>query len=307
MERRQLTALILASALITLDGTAATIALPAIGRDLSISMERLQWIANAPLLALAAMLLPAGTIGDRVGHMRVLRAGLAIFAAASLVCAAAWSDTALIGARLGQGLGGAFVLPSVLATLRAAYDDAAERTRIFGVWAAWTGAAAAAGPLLAGLLVDVASWRAVFLPSVVFGLGALMLLRRAAPVIAADRSRPLPGVAMAALTLLLGAFAYLLMQGSRNGVRGAVLLVPAALAVTGAVALIRDPRRHVLFPPELLNARNCLPANAITFALYFGIVRVVVFAGAVRPAGAPAFRLLGRHRHAADRDHAAAR
>ena len=89
MERRQLTALILASALITLDGTAATIALPAIGRDLSISMERLQWIANAPLLALAAMLLPAGTIGDRVGHMRVLRTGLTIFAAASLVCAAA--------------------------------------------------------------------------------------------------------------------------------------------------------------------------------------------------------------------------
>jgi MFS family permease len=264
-------ALILASALITLDGTAATIALPAIGRDLSIPMERLQWIANAPLLALAAMLLPAGSMGDRLGHIQVLRTGLMIFAAASFVCVAAWSDTALIAARLGQGVGGAFVLPAVLAMLRGAYDDAAERTRMFGVWAAWTGAASAAGPLWAGLLIDITSWRAVFMSSAAVGLGALMLLRHARPVAAAGRSGPPPGIATVALIVLLGAFAYLLMQGARNGLREGLLLLPVALAVTGAVALIRDPRRYVLFPPELLKARNCLPANAITFALYFGM------------------------------------
>jgi MFS family permease len=101
MRRHQLIALILASALITLDGTAATIALPAIGRELSASMPRLQWIANAPLLALAAMLLPAGTFGDRFGHVRLLRIGLMLFVAASAVCAAASSNGAMIAARLG--------------------------------------------------------------------------------------------------------------------------------------------------------------------------------------------------------------
>ena len=271
MAHRLLTALILASALITLDGTATTIALPAIARDLSAPMSQLQWIANAPLLALAAMLLPAGAIADRVGHIRLLRTGLVIFVAASLVCASAASSAVIIGARLGQGAGGALVLPAALALLRGGYDDAAERTRIFGVWAAWTGAASAAGPLLAGLLVDVMSWRAVFLPSVAVGLISLVLLKREPPVSAGTRPGPVPGLATVALMVLLGALAFLLMHVSRSGSSDTLLVVPAALAVAGSVALGRDSRRQVLFPPELMRARNCLPANVTTFALYFGM------------------------------------
>jgi MFS family permease len=176
MSRRDLAGLILASTLITLDGTATNIALPAIGHDLSAPVSRLQWIANAPLLILAAALLPAGTVGDRFGHLRVLRTGVVLFVAASLVCCAAGSDTVIIIGKFGQGAGGALVLPTVLAVLRRAYDDPVERTRIFGVWAAWTGMAGAAGPLLAGVLVDVVSWRSVFVMSIVLGISALMLL-----------------------------------------------------------------------------------------------------------------------------------
>jgi MFS family permease len=270
MPRRQLTGLILASALITLDGTAATIALPAIGRELSAPVPRLQWIANAPLLALAAMLLPAGAIADRFGRVRTLRTGLMVFVAASFVCAAAWSDAAVIAARLGQGAGGALVLPAALAVLRGAYRDAAERTRVFGVWAAWTGAASAAGPLLAGMLVDVMSWRAVFVLSIAVGFAAAMLLQRELPA-SADRSGSVPGSAAAALMVLLGASAYFVMHGARSGLRDPLLLLPLALAIGGGVALLRNPRRQVLFPRELLSARNCLPANGATFALYFGM------------------------------------
>jgi MFS family permease len=270
MPPRQLAALILASALITLDGTATNIALPAIGRDLSASMPRLQWIANAPLLALAAMLLPAGTAADRFGHVRLVRIGLLLFVAASVVCTRAWSDAAIIGAKLGQGAGGALVLPAALAVLRSAYGDAAERTRVLGIWAAWTGAASAAGPLLAGLLVDVISWRAVFIPSIVVGIAAMLLLKRQA-VGGARASTPVPGFATAALMVVLGAFAYLVMHASRSGLHDALLLIPAALAVAAGVVLSRDPQRQVLFPRELVTSRNCLPANGITFALYFGM------------------------------------
>jgi MFS family permease len=271
MPRRQLSALIIASALITLDGTAATIALPAIGRDLSASMARLQWIANAPLLALAAMLLPAGTLADRFGHVRLLRIGLITFVAASAVCATASSDAVVIAARLGQGSGGALVLPAVLAMLRAAYDDAAERTRIFGVWAAWTGVAGAVGPLVAGGLVDALSWRAVFVTSMVVGVVAAVLLRSDAGISHVARRERVSGVATAALVLLLGALAYALMRAARNGVNDAVLLFPATVAIAAGVTLVRDPRRQVLLPRELLGARNCVAANATDFALYFGM------------------------------------
>lgn len=271
MRTRQLTGLILASALITLDGTATTIALPAIGRDLSTSVSRLQWIGNAPLIVLAALLLPGGTMADRFGRVRVMRAGLVTFMLGALGSMFAPADFVLIGARFVQGAGAALILPATLAVLRGAYDDASERARIFGVWAAWTGVATAVGPLLAGLLVDTVSWRAVFVMSVAGAAGALALVERSGTATAATQKHPLPLVATTALIVLFGATAYLLMGLAGADVKRAELTVPGALALGAAIPLARDRQRSALFPRELLQAHNCLPANAATFALYFGL------------------------------------
>ena len=262
---------IIASALITLDGTATTIALPAIARDLSASVAHIQWIVNAPLLVLAALLLPAGALADRFGRVRMIRIGLVVFAAATVVCASSPSILGLIAAKFAQGIGGALVLPAALAALREAESDAAERTRLFGVWAAWTGAASAAGPLLAGALVDLLSWRAVFVPSMLAGLLALLVLRRHSETRTARQSQAMPIPATAALIVLFGAVAYLLIEGPRGDLTGARLGLPILLGVASAVALVLSRGRHHLFPRELLRARNCLPANATTFALYFGL------------------------------------
>ena len=270
MRQGQLAGVIMASALITFDGTAATVALPAIGRDLSASVSRLQWIANAPLLVLAAMLLPAGTLADRFGRVRVMRIGLIAFVAASCAAAAAASDSWVISARLLQGGAGALVLPAALAMLRAAYTDADERARMFGIWAAWTGVASALGPLMAGTIVDLWSWRAVFLPSAVAGVAAVVLLERESSTRATSVT-PVPARAAVALSVVVGAVAYVLMQGSATGATAARIALPAMLVVVGTTVLVRDPRRQVLFPRELLMARNCVPANATTFALYFGM------------------------------------
>lgn len=271
MERRALTGLILASTLVTLDGTAATIALPAIGRDLSVPVSRIQWIGNAPLVMLAALLLPAGAIGDRYGRVRVTRAGVAMFTAASLACVAAASDLWLIVARGAQGAGGALVLPAVLAVLRAAYADAAERTRTFGVWAAWTGAASAAGPLIGGALVDLLSWRAVFAMSAAAGVVAFVLLRAEVPVQTGARPQQVPVLATVAIVTLLGALAYLFIEAPDAGWRSAPVVLGAGLAAGGLLLLKAAPKRHILFPRELLGSHNCLPANGATFALYFGM------------------------------------
>lgn len=271
MRGQQLTGIILASALVTLDGTATTIALPVIGRDLSASVLRLQWVANAPMLVLASLLLPAGMIADRYGRVRIIQFGLVAFVAGSFTCAVASSDKSLIAAKFAQGVGAAFVLPAALAALRSGYAEAAERARILGVWAAWTGVASAAGPLLAGALVEVWSWRAVFLPSVIAGLIALVLLQREAPPEPPVRGLRVPLVATIALMISLGAVASLLTLGFRVALHGVWVALPIGLSVAGGVVLARNRHRHVLLPSELVRARNCLPANTATFALYFGM------------------------------------
>ena len=270
MPRRQLTAVILASALITLDGTGATIALPAIGRELSASMSGLQWIANAPLLMLAALLLPAGTLGDRFGRIRMVRFGLLACVAGSAACVIATSEAWLIAARLLQGSGGALILPAALAILRGAHDEVADRARVFGIYTAWTGVAAAAGPLMAGALVDLWSWRAVFVPPAVAAVAATLLLGRETPC-TEERRGPVPGTATVALVLMLAGFAYVLMCGAAMDFQDPWLPLPVAITVASAVVLARNRQRHVLFPPELVESRNCLPANATTFAMYFGM------------------------------------
>jgi MFS family permease len=272
MHRRSFTGLILASALITLDGTATTIALPTIGRELGAKVSLLQWISNAPLLSLAAFLLPAGTLADRFGRVRVMRIGLVGCVVTLLACAAAQSPIHLVAARFALGAAGALVLPAALAVLRGATEDAAERARTFGVWAAWTGVASACGPLFAGMIVDAWSWRAVFLPAAAAGLVAAILLETERREDRAAPSQPLPALATAALAVSFGAIAYVLMRvGDAAGLGGWQVGLPVGLAIGGVAVLVRDRKRHVLLPPELLTAPNCVPANAATFALYFGM------------------------------------
>lgn len=271
MPRRELAGLILASALITLDGTATTLALPAIGRELSMPISRLQWISNAPLLMLAALLLPAGALGDRLGRARMVRVGVAIFAAASITCAIASSSVVLIGAKFAQGAGGALILPSVLAALRAAYADPGERTRTFGIWAAWTGVASAVGPLAGGAFVDLLSWRAVFVLSTLGAAAALLLVPRGESGRSSTRAGRLPIVPTAALIVLLGLAAFVLIEGPTMTWSGSRVSSMLALGATAIALLARSSNLAALFPRDLVRARNCLPANAATFGFYFGL------------------------------------
>lgn len=271
MRPRQLAGLILASALVTFDGTATTVALPAIGRDLSTTVWGLQWIGNAPLLVMAALLLPAGTLVDRIGPTRVLRAGLISFSVSAILCAAAPSLAVLIGARLGLGAAGALLLPASLASLRNKFGTSTERARIFGVWAAWIGVASVVGPLLSAVLVQHVSWRSIFAVSILGGVVALALIGREAVVPRASRRERLPLMAAGALTLLLGAVAYLLSQAAAGGIDGTRLTAVLGVAAVAVLPLTRSSHRDLLLPGELLRAHNCVPANVATFGLYFGL------------------------------------
>jgi MFS family permease len=206
-------ALILSSALVTLDGTAVTVALPAIGRDLAARFSVLQWTTNASLLALAALVIPAGLLGDNYGRRRMMRLGLLLFAAASAGCAFAPAAAWLIGLRLVQGTGAALIVPGAVAILRAVYTDEHERARRFGAWAGWSGAASAVGPLAGGTLVDLFSWRAVFLLSVTLAVPTLWLLRAVPESRADSNGTPMQLLPTLLIVLLLAGSSFVLING----------------------------------------------------------------------------------------------
>lgn len=186
----RLTALIMASALVTLDGTAVTLALPSIARSLDMRSSALHWISDAPLFMLAVLLLPAGAFADRRGHFRAMRIGLVVFAGSAIAGGAAATSAMLIAARALQGVGAAFILPGAFAVIRAAVEEPERQARKFGVLAAWTGAAGVMGPLLGGVLADVVTWRAVFGVSATLAVIAWLAMR-AAPESTAPSRQPL--------------------------------------------------------------------------------------------------------------------
>src|SRR5215471_5718301 len=152
---------ILASSLAFIDGSVVNVGLPAIGRNVAADAAGLQWIINAYLLPLSALLLLGGMAGDRFGRRRLLVAGTVVFAFASLGCALAPDLATLLAGRAVQGVGAAMLLPNSLALLGKTFSGCAKG-RAIGVWASAGAAAGAIGPVLGGWLIDLGSWRAIF-------------------------------------------------------------------------------------------------------------------------------------------------
>lgn len=171
-------ALALALLAVGLDLTVLNLALPTLATDLHASNAQLQWFVDAYTLVLAAMLLPAGLLGDRFGRKRLLLLALAVFGAASLACAYATSAGALIAARAALGLGGAFLIPLSMSVLTVLFTPE-ERPRAVAVWVAANALSWPIGPILGGWLLDTYWWGSVFLvnvPVTVIGLSAVAAL-----------------------------------------------------------------------------------------------------------------------------------
>jgi EmrB/QacA subfamily drug resistance transporter len=165
-------ALSLSLMVLGLDTTVLTVALPVLTQKLGATTTDLQWIMDSYILVLAAFLLPAGSLGDRIGRKRVLVTGLTIFLVGSLLCARATSPGALIGFRAFMGLGGALTLPLTLSVLPAIFNDE-ERPRALAVWSITSGVSTSLGPIVGGWLLDHFSWGSIFLFNVPFIVTAL--------------------------------------------------------------------------------------------------------------------------------------
>src|SRR5215218_7769234 len=161
-----LAALALAMLTIGLDATVLNVALPTLATQLDASTSQLQWFGAAYTLVLGALMIPMGSLGDRLGRKRVLLAGLALFGTASAACALANSAGMLIAARAVQGIGGAAMMPLSLAMLPVLFQDREERTRAMNIWVTSSAIGLPLGPILGGWLLEHFDWGAVFLINV---------------------------------------------------------------------------------------------------------------------------------------------
>lgn len=175
-----LAATILGSSMAFVDSSVVNVALPAIQTDLAASAEAMQWVVNAYLLMLGALILVGGAAGDRFGRRRVFVLGIVVFTAASIACGLAPSGLTLIAARMVQGVGGAMLVPGSLAIISATFSKE-ERGKAIGTWAGVGALAGALGPVVGGALVDSFSWRAVFFINVPFALATIAVALRHVP------------------------------------------------------------------------------------------------------------------------------
>ena len=174
----RLTAISLGVALVQLDVSIVNVGLDQMRGLMTGGVAGLQWVVNGYTLAFAGLLLTGGALGDRFGAKRLYLLGLALFTLASLACGLAPSSTALIAARVLQGISAALLMPPSLALIVHAYRDPAERAKAIGVWGSVGGLAMVAGPVLGGLLIALFGWRSIFLINLPVGLLALWMAYR---------------------------------------------------------------------------------------------------------------------------------
>jgi DHA2 family multidrug resistance protein-like MFS transporter len=229
-----LAALALGTLAVGLDATILSVALPTLSRDLHAGTADLQWFTNAYLLVLAAALLPAGMLGDRLGRRRMLLGALVVFGVASAACAYATTSGQLIAARAALGLGSAVIMPLSGAVLTVLFGEK-ERGRALSVWLTASALGIPLGPLLGGWLLDNFRWGSVFLINVPLVLVAVLAVTLYVPESHGDRARrfDLPGVLLSAAGLTT--LTYGIIAAGDHGWGAARSLIPL---VVGAGALI---------------------------------------------------------------------
>ncbi|MGW2617224.1 MFS transporter [Streptomyces sp. NPDC001500] len=230
--------------LVGLDTTIVNVGLPDIGRGLDVGTRGLEWIVDAYTLVLAGLLISAGALADRFGRRRVFQSGLAVFGAASLLCALAPSAGVLVAARALQGVGASMLSPVALAIVVNAMPGPRERAQAIGIWASVFGLSMAAGPVTGGALLAGLGWRALFWANAPVIAAALVLSAVFVPESRAPRPRRLDLPGQVLLTMVLTVTVGVLIEGPRIGWASPTALAGYAWAAVATAAFVRVESRR---------------------------------------------------------------
>jgi EmrB/QacA subfamily drug resistance transporter len=276
--RRTLTlaATILGSSLAFIDATVVVVALPRIEEDLELGLTGEQWVYLSYSLALAALYLPAGALGDRRGHRTTFIAGVIGFALASALAGFAPNAALLIAARTLQGVAGAFLTTNSLALLRATFG--AESGRAIGLWTAWTGVATIAGPPAGGALVEWASWRWIFFLNLPLTAATVFLARAGRCRIREEvRVGRMDTWGAVAAGVGFGSLTYAVVEGADRGFDRVGWAFALAVAMLACFVLVERRTAEPMLPFSLFRRRNFAVANAETFVVYAALGGVLVY------------------------------
>jgi len=269
--------------MIVLDATVVNVALPSIKEDLDFTQNNLAWVVNAYLIAFGGLLLLSGRIGDLIGHRRVFLAGLAIFTAASLLCAVSQSQEMLIAARFIQGGGGALASAVTLGMIVTMFPEPREQAKAIGVYGFVASAGGSIGLLAGGVLTDLINWHWIFFVNVPIGLVTALLTVRlveSRPGIGISEGADVPGAVLVTGGLMLAV--YTILGVEQHGWTSARTLILAGVSVALVAAFVLRQARieKPLMPLRLFKSRNVTGANIVMALLVVGMFGIF-FLGAL--------------------------
>ena len=278
-KRLTLVATILGSSIAILDSSVVSVALPSIQRSLGGGLAGQQWVSNAYLLTLGSLILLGGSLGDIFGERRIFALGVGGFGLTSLLCAIAPTIGLLVAFRALQGAAGALLTPSSLAVIVSTFPER-ERGPAIGTWTAWGTIAGALGPLVAGAILGVGSWRWIFVINLPLVVGCLWLIMRAVPAMAPSEAHRRVDLIGALLCVLgLGGTVFALIEQPRLGWSNPAVagsLIGGAILFT-AFLLYESRARDPMLKLDLFKSRNFAVGNVETLALYGGLSALSFF------------------------------
>jgi EmrB/QacA subfamily drug resistance transporter len=280
MERKWWTLVLVSVAtfMLLIDVTVVNVALPDIREELNASLSSLQWVVDAYSLTLAAFLLTAGSLGDRLGRRRVFTIGFAIFTFASFLCGISGDPTLLNLARGLQGVGGAGMFATSLALIGQEFHGK-DRATAFGVWGATIGGAVAIGPLVGGVITEHLGWEWIFFVNIPIGIAAIVLTERKIVNVFADDPEPvdLPGLVTFSSALFLLIFG--LIRGNPEGWGSPVILICLIGAAALLASFIAIERRsdHPMLDLSLFRNPAFNGVSAVAFCLSAGMFAMFLY------------------------------
>jgi DHA2 family multidrug resistance protein-like MFS transporter len=270
-------AMCLAAGMTFLEITATIGTLTAIGNDLKVPPSALVWVASAYTLPVAALILAASTLGSLHGRKRVLTCGIVVLAVGSLTVATAPSIGLVLAGQAVAGLGAALILPNSIALITVTFTAPRRRTEAIGLWAASSGIGLAAGPIIAGVLLEHYTWHAVFLTNVVLGAVALAVTL---PSVAESRQ---PGQRLDPAGLVLGTLAvsgavYGAIEGGARGYGDARVVAAFVVAAVAAAVFVAVERRvsHPMIDVGLFRSASFSAVMVVAAVALFGFTGVTL-------------------------------
>ncbi len=274
-----LLATILASGMAFLDGTVVGVALPILQAKLHATIAGIEWVINSFALALAALLLVSGAMGDRFGRRKVFTIGIALFTLSSLLCGFSQTIGQLIFFRALQGIGSAMMIPGSLAIINASFAEG-TRGKAIGLWSGFSGGLAALGPFVGGWLVEHVSWQSIFFLNIPLGLLALFITLKFVPESRNPDSKKIDLIGTILITAGLLGISYGLIEGPVHGwqpftITSLIIGIIAFVGFLYSQTKVKEP----LVPYHIFKSGLVTGANLVTLFLYFALYGTFFFVG----------------------------